>query len=83
MQEFVKDNEDRDTVFGYLDVAKREIAVAAQQESIYLSLQSGIESIDRGLRTNDGPSSELGIAIARDQCRRANVYLPGSVRPSP
>lgn len=81
VQEFVVDDEDSDTVFAYLEVAKREIGTAAQQEPIYISLQSGIESIDQGLRKNDAASSELGIAIARDQCRRANVYLPGSVRP--
>lgn len=82
VQGFVADNEDRDTVFAYLEVAKREIATAARQDPIYISLQSGIVSIDRGLREDDAGAAELGVAIARDQCRRADVYLPGSVRPA-
>jgi hypothetical protein len=78
---FVEDNEDRDTVFAFLEVAKREIGLAAEGEPIYISLQSGIVSVDKGLREDDAGATELGIAIARDQCRRANVFLPGSVRP--
>lgn len=81
VQSFVADNESRDTVFAYLQVAQQELAVAAQQEPIWISLQSGVMSLDKGLREDDSSASELGIAIARDQCRRANVYLPGSVRP--
>lgn len=81
VQAFVAENADSATVFAYLDAATREIALAAEQQPMWLSLQSGIASLDRGLRRNDAGSSELGIAIARDECRNANVYLPGSVRP--
>jgi hypothetical protein len=81
VQGFVKDNEDRDVVFDYLAVANREMALAAQSEPIWISLQSGMTSIEKGLREDDAGATELGIAIARDQCRRAGIYLPGSVRP--
>jgi hypothetical protein len=83
VQGFVKDDEDSDTVFAYLTVASQELALAAQGDPSWLSLQSGVTSIQKGLREDDAGASELGIAIARDQCRRAKVYLPGSVRPQP
>jgi hypothetical protein len=79
----VQHNASKDRVFAFLDAARREIALAAESEPIWLSLQSGLDSIKRGFERNDEASSELGIAIARDQCRRANVYLPGSVSPQP
>lgn len=81
VQGFVASNADRDTVFDYLKVAEAELAIAAQAEPIWISLQSGVMSIDRGLRHDDAGASELGIAIARDQCRRAGIYLEGAVRP--
>ena len=83
VQGFVAKNVASDTVFSYLDVAKRELELAAAQEPIWISLQSGVVSIDRGLREDDPGASELGIAIARDQCRSAGVRLPGSVAPEP
>lgn len=82
VQKQAKGNADRELVFSYLDAAVREISLAARTEPIWISLQSGIESIQHGLQRDDEAASELGIAIARDQCRRAEVYLPGAVRPS-
>ncbi len=83
VQRLVGRNADRDSVLAYLSVAQQEIALAAQGDPLWLSLQSGIESINKGLRQDEEPASELGIAIARDQCRRAGIYLEGSVHPSP
>jgi uncharacterized protein YbjT (DUF2867 family) len=79
----VTHNASKDRVFSFLDAGRLEIALAAESEPIWLSLQSGLDSIKRGFERNDEASSELGIAIARDQCRRASVYLPGSVTPEP
>src|SRR3954469_3606831 len=73
VQARVKANSSQRLVFAYLDAAVAEISVAAQTEPIWISLQSGIESIRRGLQKDDQAASELGIAIARDQCRRAGV----------
>lgn len=80
VQAEVKADGDKDRVFAYLDAARQELAAAASAEPIWLSLQSGVESINRGLRRDDADASALGIAIARDQCRRAGVFLPGAVR---
>ena len=81
VQDFVKDDVSSGTVFEYLRVATAELDLAAQQDPKWISLQSGVLSIERGLRNNDASATELGIAIARDQCRRAGVYLPGAVKP--
>lgn len=83
VQAQVKANAERELVFGYMDAAVGEVSVAARTDPVWISLQSGIESLRRGLRTDDEAASELGIAIARDQCRRAGVYLPGAVSPEP
>jgi hypothetical protein len=83
VQAMVKADSSGQLVFAYLDAAVAEISVAAQTEPIWISLQSGIESIRRGLREDKQADSELGIAIARDQCRRAGVFLLGAVRPEP
>lgn len=83
VQAQVTANTERDLVFAYLDASVREISLAARNDPIWISLQSGIESVRRGLQTDDEAASELGIAIARDQCRRAGVYLPGAVSPEP
>ena len=80
VQAEVKANGDKDRVFAFLDAARKELAAAASGDPVWLSLQSGVESLSRGLRKDDADASTLGIAIARDQCRRAGVFLPGSVR---
>lgn len=80
VQHLVATDADRDSVLAYLAAAHQELAIAAAAEPLWLSLQSGVASLDRGLRHDDAAASELGIAIARDQCRRAGVYLAGSVR---
>jgi cytochrome c1 len=79
VQQLVRDNGSKDLTFTYLAAAREEMNAASSADPVWISLQSGVESIYRGLSKNEAAASELGIAIARDQCRRTGVFLDGSV----
>jgi hypothetical protein len=83
VQQLVRANANEVQVFDYLDPAETEIAAAAQADSVWLSLQSGIDSLAQGLRNDQAGPAQLGIAIVRDQCRRTGVQLARFPSPQP
>ena len=83
VQKLVKGDASANEVFSYLNTAANQIASAANSDPVWISLQSGIDSVQTGLQKNDANSSSLGIAIVRDQCRRAGVTRAHVPPPSP
>lgn len=74
-QQLVQQNGSATDVQAYLRTAVANITMAADRDQRWLSLQSGIASVQRGVSTDDADASQLGIAIVRDQCRQAGVSL--------
>ena len=75
VQQLIRTNGAASRVLAFLDAAQTQINAAVAGDPSWLSLQSGIASLERGLRRDDTSATEVGIAIVRDQCRRAGVDL--------
>jgi hypothetical protein len=83
VQRLIRADAPASQVFSYLSTATTQVGAAATGDPVWLSLQSGIQSIGTGLRSDDSRASTLGIAIVRDQCRRAGVTLAHFPPPTP
>lgn len=79
VQRLTATNAEARRVLGVLGVARVNIEAASQQDPTWRSLRSGVEAVQQGLQRNDLEAATLGMAISRDQCRLAGVYLQGAI----